>query len=364
MIPEHDEPTIPVNALVGSVVHEIRGALQTITSLSELLERDPDRDDRLAAASRIHRAASRARRFAQDLLDVARPLVIELRNINVREVILDAIDAAPPPEGDSVALNLEVPTESPRAFADPLRLLQILTNLITNARESTSRSTGPRTIALRVVDKGANVEIEVEDDGEGVPPEIERSLFMPFATGKPGGTGLGLWLSNRLATAMGAKLIHERPTNGGARFRLSLLPVELAEGAASRAQTESSRTLDILIIDDDVELLETYTVVLEHSGHRVRGVTRGRDALKCLEAVIPDAIICDVRLPDLQGPEFLAEVLVRYPNLASRIIFATGDAGSGTSAASIPKGAHQLLEKPFELEALERAIAHASRPNP
>jgi len=349
-----------VTALVASVVHEIRGALQTITSLSELLERDPDRDDRVAAAARLRRAALRARRFAQDLIDVARPLSIEWSDCDIRELLLDAVDACPPSENESVALTLDLPPELPPLRADPLRALQILSNLVTNARDSTARKGGSGSIILRVRIVADTCVIDVEDDGIGVPDALLPRLFTPFASGHRNGTGLGLWISRRLAEAMGGALRHEARPAGGAVFTLGLPVGRTDAPAPTRVESPQRRTLDVMIIDDDVELLETYAAVLEHAGHRVRAFTRGRDALATLKKVVPDVIVCDVRLPDIDGPDVLRAIRETHPAVESRLIFATGDAGTGSLAALIPPGPHQLLEKPFELEALEAAIARAA----
>ena len=186
----------------------------------------------------------------------------------------------------------------------------------------------------------AVVRISVEDQGPGVPVELRESIFEPFVTTKPqgSGTGLGLSVSKSILMDLGGALYLDASFTPGARFVVELPVTDQAAPPAEGDQLPTSEGLRILLIDDDREILETYEVILSLDNHQVTSCDRGKKALEVLESDSFDAILCDVRLPDLRGTEFLEILSVRNPELAARVIFATGDVVNASPRAFLAAG--------------------------
>ena len=368
------EKLAAVGRLVAGVAHELGGPLQAVISLAELLARDPERDDRLEAANRILRSALRCRGMVHDLLTYARKQPHQHDPVQVTDAIMDALELDRFSDVGEVQVHLEGPSDLPAVMADAQRLTQVFLNLITNARHATAQDGKPGLVRVRLAQVSATaskidpqpetavVRISVEDQGPGVPVELRESIFEPFVTTKPqgSGTGLGLSVSKSILMDLGGALYLDTSFTPGARFVVELPVTDQAVPPAEGYQLPTSEGLRILLIDDDREILETYEVILSLDNHQVTSCDRGKKALEVLESDSFDAILCDVRLPDLRGTEFLEILSVRNPELAARVIFATGDVVNDSTRAFLASVSNPALIKPFQVEDLQRAIARVA----
>jgi signal transduction histidine kinase len=218
---DHAERLAEIGRLAGAVAHEIRNPLGVIAAQAKLLERQGAKPETVAA---LRGQIDRARRFLDDLLRYSKPRPLDPAEIEVLPALSLAAggvrqvlgEGAPPVdvtlEGDR-PLFLEVDRG---AFGD------VTTVLVHNAAIALEGREGGRVRVTAKAVPGA-VEVSVEDDGPGVPREIEATLFQPFVTGrgrdaKHPGTGLGLAIAARWVERHGGSLRHERPAGGGARF--------------------------------------------------------------------------------------------------------------------------------------------------
>lgn len=373
--PRQNERLYALGKLVAAVAHDLGGPLQTVVTLAEVLERDPDRSDREEAASRILRAALRCRLLVQDLLSYSRPQSPRPDPLRVEDAIMEALELDPFAGVGEIQVNLDHTRSIPGVRADRHRLTQVFVNLISNARQATidlqgsSRAVRVRLAVLSGDDSRLDVPVErqvvqvaIEDDGPGIPPDLRERIFEPFVSTKPAGvgTGLGLSICRELLAAIGGALYLDPSYSSGARFVVEL-PAALApivaadpEPPARAPTTPPGRR--VLLIDDDRDVLETYEVILAMEGHQIRSCYRGRDALAALEQDDFDVIVCDVRLPDIPGPELQQILAETRPDLASRVIFATGDVLSESSQAFLAETPNPVLYKPFRIEDLLRAM--------
>jgi two-component system NtrC family sensor kinase len=346
-----------------------------VVNLAEVLERDPDRRDREEAASRILRAALRCRLLVQDLLSYSRPQPARPDPLRVEDAIIEAMELDPFSGVGEIQVSLDHSQAIPGVRADRHRLTQVLVNLISNARQATIDAPGSsRAVRIRLavlngqesrLDLPAErrvVQVAVEDDGPGIPDDLRDRIFDPFVSTKPAGvgTGLGLSICRELLAAMEGTLYLDGSYPGGARFVVELpaaaAPVVAAESRPPTSAPAAPEGRRVLLIDDDRDVLETYEVILAMEGHHVRSCHRGRDALAALEQDDFDVILCDLRLPDIPGPELLAILEGIRPELASRVIFATGDVMSDSSQAFLAETPNPVLYKPFRIEDLLRAM--------
>lgn len=360
-----------VGRLVAGVAHELGGPLQAIISLAEVLGRDPAREDRLEAASRILRSALRCRSMVQDLLTYARKQPHRLISVAPTGALMDAMELDRHSDVGDVQIQIVGDQHASPILADPQRLTQIFLNLITNARHASTQDGRPGNIRIIIseVPPGAArlpetegtpiVRIAVEDDGPGVPEDLWDRIFEPFVTTKPfgGGTGLGLSISRSMALDMGGILYLDEGYGPGARFVVEF-PASTDGGSDTNSTAGPPQGARILLVDDDREILETYEVILGLDHHHVHAVDRARKALDILTGGDRfDAILCDIRLPDISGPAFL-EALERIdPAQARRVIFATGDVVNDQTRAFLARIPNLALIKPFQVEDLQRALA-------
>src|SRR5206468_2509700 len=212
----------------------------------------------------------------------------------------------------------------------------------------------PRRLTLRstfVAGEGS-VHLEVGDNGPGIPAEIRQRIFEPFFTTKAvgKGTGLGLSLCQSIVVDHGGAIEVASEPGGGAVFSIKL-PVRTPEVDATdvgpaEAVTPLPRST-VLVVDDEPEVAALLAEVLAGSGHQTDTVANGLAALDKLAERSYDAILSDLRMPELDGPGFYREVERRHPQLVSRFAFLTGDALSDETRAFLEAARAPHLGKPF-----------------
>ncbi|MCL6640455.1 MAG: response regulator, partial [Candidatus Rokubacteria bacterium] len=315
-------------------------------------------------AEKIAAAADRCVRIVRNFLALARKRAPERVQVDVNQVVRDAVDLlAYHFRTDAVDLRLDLAGELPRPWGEPHRLHQVIVNLMTNAQHALCGHGGPRrlTIATRAVDGGRRVRIEVADTGPGIPAELRERIFEPFFTTKPVGEGTGLGLPLCLSTVEehGGTLTLESEPGQGATFIIEL-PVEPRAERAPTAEPEAAPEVPsarILVVDDEVEVAAVLAELLERHGHRVDVAGDGAQALARLAAEPYDAILCDSKMPVLDGIRLYLEVERRFPHLRRRFVFVTGDALNTEKARWFEEQGLPYLTKPFDPDAVHRAVA-------
>jgi signal transduction histidine kinase len=210
---------------IANAAHELRTPLTTIVGLSSTLVAGKERvaSERLfAGLDAVDRQAQRMRSLVNNLLDLSQVeqgrLKVDLRPLDMSAAVDQALEGSPPDNGATVQVDIE---DGLRVVADPMRLDQVLTNLLTNAYRYGGKEVR---VAARAVDGEALV--VVSDDGPGVPPELASRVFEPFARGQNGsdtrGSGLGLAIVLKLVEAFGGTVSYEPAQPTGARFLLRL----------------------------------------------------------------------------------------------------------------------------------------------
>jgi two-component system NtrC family sensor kinase len=251
----------------------------------------------------------------------------------------------------------------PPVFADPHQIQQVLLNLIINAEQAMLGAHGRGLLILRSwhdPDREAIV-LEVSDDGPGVPEDVQPKIFDPFFTTKPvgKGTGLGLSVAYAIVQEHGGRIALKSSQGRGASFFLEL-PVGGAnlrapEPAPAQPMPEVPRGTRALVIEDEAALGEAVAGALADSGFRVDRALNGADALVKIRERVYDVVICDLKMPKVDGVAFYREVAAALPQLVRRIIFVTGDVAGTEAERFLEESGCRWLAKPFRLRDLVKA---------
>jgi two-component system NtrC family sensor kinase len=264
---------------------------------------------------------------------------------------------------DDVTVHLHLDDQLPPLWGDPHQLQQVLINLLTNAQQALHTSPGPREITLttQYAPTPPRITLAVADTGPGIPPALQARIFEPFFTTKPPGlgTGLGLSLCREIVEAHGGTLEVTSAPGQGATFRITLpvaaVPAPLP--ALPDAATERvGRGHTILIVDDEPSLATGLARLLRRDGHPVDTMAHGRLALDKLAERAYDLILCDVRMPELDGPSLYRLLERQQPHLCQRLIFLTGDTLEPATREFLEQSGAPCLMKPFPIADARRVI--------
>ncbi|MFO0726659.1 MAG: ATP-binding protein [Myxococcota bacterium] len=243
----------------------------------------------------------------------------------------------------------------PAVLADESRLTQVLVNLLVNAAQAFQTSDlAQNRILIRSRRLESQVEISVQDNGPGIPPEILPRIYDPFFTTKPVGvgTGLGLSVSHAMVSSLNGELICETTLAQGTTFRVRL-PVAPEPHESERPPSRGGR---VWVIDDEPAILRSVARILQ-GDYDVLKIWDARDALDRIRAgEQADLVLCDLMMPYLSGIELYSEALRMNPGLAERFVFITGGLSNEPVARFLAEVKNERLEKPFSLQGL-RGVA-------
>jgi CheY-like chemotaxis protein/anti-sigma regulatory factor (Ser/Thr protein kinase) len=314
---------------------------------------------RALALRSIRRAATHLLALSDNLLEWARDaagagvapqaLPVDLKRL-VREV-RDLLGGAADDLG--IAFNVETDGAETMPLGDPLRLRQILINLVGNAlRHAAARRIDIRVAALS---DGA-LRISVADDGKGIPGDALTRIFEPFNMGVgrgARGTGLGLAIVRRLARQMGGEASVESSLGEGARFTVDL-PAQAAPDPAAAPRIRPQRGGRALLADDDPAQRELLRMLLQELGFAVYDVGNANDAVAYAVAHAPDIAVIDARMPGLSGNT--AVFRLRSQGFAGRIIAVGADPGPVARDAALAAGADAVCPRPVDSIAFADAV--------
>ncbi|MES1206953.1 MAG: ATP-binding protein [Pseudomonadota bacterium] len=243
--------------------------------------------------------------------------------------------------------------------ASGARLGQVFLNLILNAAQALDETQTKRNLVrVRSYDEGADVIVEVADNGPGIPEEVLPRIFESFFTTKPRGmgTGLGLPISLGIVRSLGGEILVDTRKGDGATFRVRLpadegsVPAQVTSPAS--APTRGYPRRRVLAVDDEALLLKAYRRMVGDA-HELTTALGGHEALRLLERDSGfDVILCDLQMPEMSGMELHAAVRSRMPALSERFVFVTGGAFSSDARRFLEDSVAAVIQKPFRLEDL------------
>jgi two-component system NtrC family sensor kinase len=349
-----------IGQLIAGVAHDLNNPLASVVGFADyLVEEGRAPDDLKEPLEAIRQEAERAAGIVHNLLNFARKQETQ-RHPQDMGAILESTLALLRNElmASKLDAELHIAPELPPVEVDRTQMQQVFVNLLTNALQA-MRSSGRGTrISVRADRWLDGIAVTVSDDGPGIPGEIRERVFEPFFTTKAegGGTGLGLSISQGIIKEHGGRIVYQPAPDGGASFR-----VELPGGAGGAAPDEptvrEAPNLRILVVDDEPHILHYMVATLEAWGHAVEVAHDGRAALKAVNAAPFDVIITDLRMAEVGGREFYDALVRERPELARRVVFATGDTVREDVVLFLETTGRPLLRKPFTLKELRSVLA-------
>ena len=299
---------------LATLAHELRNPLAPIRTAAELIRLSNTADATIQRAHTvIERQVQHLTRLVDDLLDVSRitrgTVQLQHETLDLRAVAQNAIDSVQSTV-DGAGLTLTCLNGQPPVSVrgDATRLVQCIVNLLTNAVKFTPR--GGR-ITVRVAREGGTATVEVSDDGSGIPAGSQERIFELFVQERPSGLqgntglGIGLALTRKLVALHGGSVQAASPGPGqGSTFR-----IELPAGGAPESLPEplpQSPSADgggarLLVVEDNRDAADLLAEMMEMMGFRTTVAYTGESALAAMEKDMPDAVLMDIGLPDMNG---------------------------------------------------------------
>jgi two-component system NtrC family sensor kinase len=350
---------------ISGVAHELNNPLATILSWAERLSEKPLDTATRRGVDVILGEADRAARIVRNLLTFARKRQSTRTMIDVNQVVTDTLALrAYEHRLSNITVTTALASGLPQVFADPHQIQQVLLNLVINAEQAMLSANGRGSLVIRTwhhADEDSVV-IEVNDDGPGVPVEMRTKIFDPFFTTKGVGKGTGLGLTVAYAIVQehaGHIRVDSRPGRG-ASFVVEL-PVSGDEAAARPARPavpsmEAVRGASVLLVEDERALAAAVADALTEAGLHVDHAADGEEALARVRQTTYDAIVCDLKMPRVDGRTLYRAIAAATPALARRVIFVTGEVAGTDAERFLEDSGCRWLAKPFRLGDLLRAV--------
>src|SRR5690606_23132702 len=358
---------------LATLAHELRDPLAPLSNVLELMKRSKGRDDILEQVREtIDRQLSHLVQLVDDLLDMSRitrnRLDLRKRRVELSSIIHQALDAARPMAASvKHELHVALPPEPVFLNADPVRLVQVFVNLLTNSCKYT-RPGGHIWLSAEVQED--QVVVRVRDTGIGIPRNKLASVFemfsqLPAARDlSQGGLGIGLTLVKRLVSMHGGTVEASSAGAGlGTEFIVRLpVPAEHSQvQVASRQNEESPATgRRILIVDDNRDSAASLAMLLETAGNTTHEAYDGPEALEAAEKFRPDVVLLDIGLPKLNGFEVCRRIRAQPWGENMTILAVSGWGQDDDRRKSREAGFDHHLVKPVDYNTLLKLLAEPS----
>jgi two-component system, cell cycle sensor histidine kinase and response regulator CckA len=349
-----------VGQLAGGIAHDFNNLLTVISGYLEIVRhRLPDGTvaEELAA---IADAADRATQVTRQLLAFSRQQLREVSVLDLNDVCRSVLPMLERLIGDDITVTASCAESQPRVIADRGQLVQVILNLAINARDAMP-SGGALTIETSEA-PGGMVDLVVRDTGTGIAPEIVERIFEPFFTTKRAGhgTGLGLATVHGIVEQSGGHVAVESQPGVGSAFTISLPAAPPIADAAHEAPTSAAKRFEgretIVLCEDEEPVRRLVERILRSRGYRPLVAARPSDALSFAanHAEPIDALISDVIMPDMSGPELADRMRSLRPGI--RTLFVSGYTAETLEARGGLPADSRFVQKPFTADVLLESL--------
>jgi PAS domain S-box-containing protein len=352
--------------------HELRNPLSPILNAVQLLRlQQVESGPQQKARAIIERQVGQLVHLVDDLLEVSRiatgRIHLQQKQLDMRAIVECGVETVRPLiEQRRHALDVRLPPEPIWIDGDSTRLEQVVVNLLNNAAKYTDEGGH---IWLSLQQEGNEAVLQVRDSGVGIAPELMPRIFDLFTQAErslarsQGGLGIGLCLVQRLLEMHGGKIAAHSSLGQGSEFVVRL-PVVLISASETPPATvtdqPTARSLRVLMVDDNVDTVESLAMLLLMEGHEVRTAHDGLQGLAAALEYRPDVVLLDIGLPGLNGYE-VAKQIRQHPALKNVVLVAmTGYGQEADRQRSQEAGFDHHLVKPARFEQVQKILASVS----
>ncbi len=355
-----------IGTLAGGIAHDFNNILGVIVGHAELMElanTDPN-SPRIKSLGKILEAAYRAKDLVYQILTFSRQTEKKKYPLDLSLLVKESIKFLRSSLPVTIKIQKDIKSRALNVLADPTQMHQIMLNLCVNARHAMGEHGGILEIGLKDIyldhqkaaiypdlGPGQYVKLSVKDTGCGMDKDVLERIFNPFFTTKPAdeGTGMGLSVVHGIVKSHGGAIMAESTPGQGSLFEILLpsvegdsLSLEMSNLDAVKGGTEC-----ILFVDDEQNLVDLGTAILEHFGYEVVAMTNSLEALDtfCANPQRFDMVITDQTMPDLTGTELSQKLIKARPGLP--IILCTGFSETIDNKKAQELGIRELINKPI-----------------
>lgn len=360
-----------IGTLAGGIAHDFNNILGAVIGYSTLIkDRTMLGSEDAEDINEVLQAARRAKELVTQILTFSRKAQESREPVQFHLVLGEAMRLLRQTIPTTIDIDLNISKERDVVLADPTQLHQVIMNLCTNAYHALGNDGGRMSVSLDTVNgaikvgrgqqsKGPFVRLVVEDNGEGMSPEVVSKVFEPFFTTKAQGkgTGMGMSVVHGIVQGLGGEINVDSLVGKGTRITV-LLPLHEGETqVANEDHTRLSRgTERLLVVDDEPALAKMAEKMLKSLGYKVQQTTSSSEALRMFKENPKsfDMVITDQTMPELSGKDLARELLKIRRDLP--LIICTGYSETLTEESAKDAGARALLYKPLEKELLSRVV--------
>jgi two-component system NtrC family sensor kinase len=379
------EKLAALGQMITGIAHELSNPLTSILGYAQRLLLRSGATPHANEARQIYDEAERASAILRQLLLTARDSRPERRRVALNQVVSRTVELQRfTLAANRIRVELDLDPVLPFLQGDSGQLQQVLMNLMSNARQAMEEKGQGGTIQVRTRRIAENrVLLEVSDDGPGIPPAIHARIFDPFFTTKPAGigTGLGLAIVLGIVQEHGGQVRATSPAGGGTTFSVELpapavleIPAPAGERRASQASANHFPAevppvfasagavlspcagMRVLVVEDEPTVARLIGDVLEDEGLLVDVLLDGREALQRVSEQSYDLVICDMKMPGLDGEQFYQALAHANSPVRSRCFFVTGDVLAARTRDFLERYRLPHLAKPFRVEELAEKV--------
>ncbi len=371
-----------IGTLASGIAHDFNNILQAISGYTGLARSNTGNPEAVESyLSKIEMGSARAKSLVDRILSFSRASDVDFRSLDLQSVLRDSIQLIRSTFPSNIRISVDVDESSPPVFADATQMQQVITNLCTNALHAMEDNGGELAIGLREVaikeplqtltgrlHPSVYVELTVSDSGIGIPQENLDRLLDPFFTTKdPGrGTGLGLSIVHSAVTyARGGLMIDSEPGEG-TRVRVLLPRAEadlesvLGEELVPSASVSSTESLAVLLVDDELAITDSTSLLLRECGCEVYSVNNALDAIDYLndQQNLIDVAVFDYMMPDMTGIELASRMVDLRPEVP--VLIASGMIDEDELMETRPPNVVSVVHKPYKTDALYQKLQQAA----
>jgi CheY-like chemotaxis protein len=356
------------NEFLAMLAHELRTPLSPVVMGLDILRGlPPDDPGAPVVIDAMERQLHHLTRLVDDLLEVARitrgSIELRRRAMPVQDAIQQAVAMCRVDmERRDHVLTVDVPPEPVWVEVDPVRLTQVVCNLLTNAARYTDPGGDIRITCHR---DGDQVKLEVRDNGRGIAPDALEKIFDMFVQGEgSGGLGLGLALVRRLVEMHGGRV--KAASDGPGRGSEFTIRIPLAPAPVGTVTVEDSAPVPapsapvtvsrrVVIVEDHEDIRELLAEALRRRGHDVLTTTHGEEGARAIATERPEVALIDIGLPDIDGLEVARRARAAVGE-STRLVAMTGFGQASVKQRALAAGFDEFLVKPIQVGTIERLL--------